>query len=40
MLLLTAKLVKNSHIEARIFFICLKSALKETWNSDKAKFQP
>ena len=31
MFLLTAKLVKNSHIYARIFFIFLKNVLKQIW---------
>ena len=39
MFLLTAKLVKNSHIQARIFFIFLKDVLKQTWNSFNTKLQ-
>ena len=40
MSLLIAKFVKNSHIQARIYFIVLKNVLKQTWNSLYTKFQP
>ena len=39
MFLLTVKLVKNIHIEARIFSVFLKNVLKQTWNSLNTKFQ-
>ena len=39
LLLLTAKLVKNGHIQARIYVIFLKNALKQTWNSFNTKFR-
>ena len=35
MLLLTTKFVTNSHIAARIFFICLKNVLKQTFFKNK-----
>ena len=38
--LLPTKSVKNSHTEARFFFILLKSVLKQIWNSNNAMFQP
>ena len=38
MSLLTAKFVKNSHILARIYFISLKNALKQTCNFFDTKF--
>ena len=37
---LTSKLVKNSDISARIFFIFLKNVFKQTGNSFNTKFQP
>ena len=40
MSLLTAKFVKKSHIEARIYFIILKNVLKQTWNFFNTKFGP
>ena len=40
MFLLTTKLVKNSDISARIFFIFLKNVFKQTWNSFNTKFEP
>ena len=40
MFLLTAKLVKNSHILAKIFFIFLNNVLKQTRNSFNTKFRP
>ena len=39
MFLLIAKLVKNSHILARIFFTFLENVLKQTWNSFNIKIQ-
>ena len=39
MLLLRGKIVKNSHIYGRFFFIFLKSILKQTWNSLSNKLQ-
>ena len=40
MFLLTAKVVKNSHIQANYFFAFVKNILKQTRNSVNAKFQP
>ena len=40
MFLLTTKLVKNSDISARIFFIFLKNVFKQTGNSFNTNFQP
>ena len=40
MSLLTAPIVKNSHIYARIYFIFLKNFLKQTWKSSNTKFWP
>ena len=40
MYLWTTKFVKNNHIKSRIFFVFLKNALKQTWNSLNTKFQP
>ena len=37
---LTSKLVKNSDISARIFFIFLKNVFKQTGNSFNTKFEP
>ena len=37
---LTVKLIKNSHIDACIFFIFLKNVLNQTWSSFNTKFQP
>ena len=39
MSLLTAIIVKNSHISARIWFIFPKNVLKQTWKSFSIKFQ-
>ena len=40
MFLLTTKFVRNSHFQGRIFFIFLKTFLRETRNSFNTKFQP
>ena len=40
MFLLTAKFVKNSHIQSRTFFIFLKNVLKQIWNYFNTKFKP
>ena len=40
MFLLTALIVKNSHIHGRILSIFLKNVLKQTWESFSNKFQP
>ena len=40
MYLLTAKFVKNSYIQATIYFISLKNTLKQTWNPCNTKFHP
>ena len=37
---LTAPIVKNSHIEAKIYFMFLKNVLKQTWKSFNTKFRP
>ena len=34
------KFVKKSHIYARIYFIFLKTVLKQTWNCFNTKFGP
>ena len=39
-LLLTAPIVKNSHIKARIYFTFLENVLKQTWKTFNTKFQP
>ena len=36
---LTASIVKNSHIEAKIYFMFLKNVLKQTWKSFNTKFR-
>ena len=36
--LLTAKLVKNSNILARIYFIFRKNVLNQSWNSSSTTF--
>ena len=40
MSLLTAPIVKNSHIYTRVYFIFLKTVLKQTWTFFNTKFQP
>ena len=40
MFLLTTKFVKNSHIQARVFFIFLKNVSKQSCDSFNTKFQP
>ena len=40
MSLLTAPILKNSHILAGIYFIFLKNFLKQTWKSFNTKFRP
>ena len=35
MSLLTARFVKNSHIKARIYFICLENVLRKNCNAFK-----
>ena len=40
MSLLTAQVVRNSHVEAKIYFIFSRNILKQTWNSFNTKIQP
>ena len=40
MSLLTALIVKNSHILGRIYFIFLKNILNQTWKAFNTKFGP
>ena len=40
MSLLTAQIVKKSHISAGIYMIFLKNALHQTWMSFNTKFRP
>ena len=40
MSLFTARIDKNRHIQARIYFIFLKNILKQTWKFFKTKFRP
>ena len=40
MSLLTALIVENSHIYARVYFIFLKIVLKQAWKYFNTKFRP
>ena len=38
MFLLTTNFVKNSHIQAKIFYIILKTLVNQTWNIFNSRF--